>query len=69
SFLARRPRLYHFAMRFVAAALSALSLGRGAFSYLPLAGGWTKHRELAAPQGRTFQQLWTEQQKGIAPDV
>ena len=69
AFLAQRPRLYHFTMRFVAVALSALSLGKGAFSYLPFAGGWTKHRELAAPQGRTFQQLWAEQHSGVAPDV
>ena len=68
-FAARRPQLYHLAMRFAAPMLHALSRGRGAFSYLPLATGWTRHRDLPAPQGRTFQQLWAEQQRGIAPDV
>jgi len=68
-FVARRPRLYHVATRFAALGLSALSGGRGAFSYLPGATGWTRHRDLAAPQSRTFQQLWAEQQRGIAPDV
>ncbi|HSM19938.1 MAG TPA: lactate utilization protein LutB domain-containing protein, partial [Hyphomicrobiales bacterium] len=31
---------------------------RGRFRKLPFAGGWTDHRDLPAPQGRTFQQLW-----------
>ena len=68
-FVARRPRAYHMMTRFVALALHTLAGARGAFSYLPLASGWTRYRDLPAPQGRTFQQLWAEQQKGIAPDV
>jgi L-lactate dehydrogenase complex protein LldF len=63
--LAKRPRLYHLAMRFGAAMLGAAGSGRGRFRWLPFASGWTKHRDLAAPQGRTFQQLWAETQRGV----
>ena len=31
---------------------------RGRLSSVPLAKGWTKYRELPAPQGRTFQARW-----------
>ncbi|MFN3868446.1 MAG: LutB/LldF family L-lactate oxidation iron-sulfur protein [Hyphomicrobiaceae bacterium] len=65
AWLARRPAVYHMAMRFAAAGLGALGRRKGRFSWLPLAGGWTKHRELASPQGRTFQQLWAEKQRGV----
>ena len=29
------------------------------------AGGWTKHRDLAAPQSRTFQALWADTKAGV----
>ena len=40
--------------------LHALWRGRGRFSHLPLAGGWTQARDLPAPQGRSFQSLWRD---------
>ncbi len=64
-YFARRPRLYHAASRLGIALLGALGRGRGAFTWLPFAGGWTRHRDLPVPQGRTFQQLWAEQQAGV----
>ena len=40
-------------------ARSALSgAARGRFASLPLAGGWTRHRDMPAPQGRTFMDLY-----------
>jgi L-lactate dehydrogenase complex protein LldF len=58
AFLARRPALYRFATGTALRLLAALGRRRGRFASLPLAGGWTAHRDLAAPQGRSFQQLW-----------
>jgi L-lactate dehydrogenase complex protein LldF len=66
SFFARRPRLYHRMARLAVAALGALGRSRGSFRSLPFAGGWTRHRDLAAPQGCTFQQLWAESKRGVS---
>lgn len=65
SWLARRPRLYHLAMRIGVAGLGAVGRRKGAFRWLPFAGGWTRHRDMPAPQGRTFQQLWAETKAGV----
>jgi L-lactate dehydrogenase complex protein LldF len=63
--LAKRPRLYHAATRLGITALSAWSFGRGKFRSLPLARGWTKHRDMPAPQKATFQALWAEHKAGV----
>jgi L-lactate dehydrogenase complex protein LldF len=34
---------------------------QGRFRWLPMAGGWLKHRDLPAPPGRTFQTLWKKE--------
>jgi L-lactate dehydrogenase complex protein LldF len=57
AFFARRPKLYGFATS-VAARMLAMFGGRGRFRWLPLAGGWTRHRDFPAPQGSTFQAQW-----------
>jgi L-lactate dehydrogenase complex protein LldF len=58
AFLARRPALYRFATGLAARALGMFGKRKGRFASLPLAGGWTAHRDMAAPEGRTFQDLW-----------
>jgi L-lactate dehydrogenase complex protein LldF len=63
AYFAKRPRLYHLAARLGIPALSLMGM-RGRFRRLPFAGGWTRHRDLPAPQGRTFQQLWAERRAG-----
>ena len=60
---ARRPRLYHAAAR-LGMPLLSLFARRGALK-LPLAGSWTRHRDLPAPQGRTFQALWADTRAGV----
>ena len=57
--LARRPALYQLATRLGVNILGLAGGKRGRFKSLPLAGGWTQGRDLPAPEGRTFQQLWT----------
>ncbi len=60
AFFARRPRLYQRTTRLAMRVLGNLGARRGRFRRLPLAGGWTKHRDLPAPEGQTFQELWAE---------
>ncbi len=59
-FLAQHPALYHAATRVAARVLGWAGSRRGRFRSLPLAGGWTQVRDMPAPEGRTFQQLWAE---------
>ena len=63
AFFARRPALYRAATRAAMWSLSKLGGHKGAFSRLPLAGGWTKYRDFPAPQGDTFQAQWARRQK------
>jgi L-lactate dehydrogenase complex protein LldF len=62
--LAKRPRLYGFAVN-LATRLLALAgrLTGGRFHRLPLASGWTRHRDFPAPQGPTFQAQWTARRR------
>jgi L-lactate dehydrogenase complex protein LldF len=52
-FLALRPGLYQLASNIGLRVLPVFARG-GWISKLPLAGGWTKHRDMPAPQGGTF---------------
>jgi L-lactate dehydrogenase complex protein LldF len=58
AYLAKRPRLYRFLVDRVSGVLGEWGKPHGHFRWLPLAGSWLKHRDLAAPPGRTFQQQW-----------
>ena len=64
-YFAKRPRLYRVAARFAIAVLGAMGRRRGHFTYLPFVSAWTRTRDLPAPQGRTFQQLWQETKRGV----
>ena len=66
AFFARRPEFYHRLLGLKMRVLGALGRAQGRFNALPFAGGWTKHRDFPAPEGKTFQQLWAERQKGGA---
>ncbi|MEJ1157692.1 LutB/LldF family L-lactate oxidation iron-sulfur protein [Prosthecomicrobium sp. N25] len=62
AFLARRPALYRVATGIAAKVLKAFGRGEGRIASLPLAGGWTRHRDFPAPEGKTFHELWKERQ-------
>ena len=58
AFFATRPWLYRASTDLAMRALTLLGRKKGRFSWLPLASGWTEQRDLAAPQGATFQAQW-----------
>ncbi len=63
AWFARRPSAYRLATRLGIGALSLLSRGKGAFRWLPFAGGWTEGRDLPAPEpGGTFMARYKAQQ-------
>ena len=65
AFLAKRPKLYHFVTALAVGLLGALGRRRGAFAWLPGAGGWTAGRDLPVPEGRTFHGLWRERRQHV----
>ena len=61
AWVARRPRLYRLATRL---ALPAMRLfGTKWINALPLAGAWTRDRDLPAPAGQSFMDLYRKQQR------
>ena len=66
AFFAKRPALYQAATRLAMAVLGRLGRSKGRFSAMPLAGGWTKYRDLPAPEGETFQAQWARRQAQAA---
>ncbi len=60
AFFARRPWLYKLATGVAMPVLSFFGRKKGRFARLPLASGWTDHRDMPAPQGKTFQTQWRE---------
>ena len=63
AYAAKRPRLYHALSGTIALLLAKLAGKRGSFATLPFAGAWTKARDLPAPEGRTFHDLYRDQQR------
>ncbi|MEM7651946.1 MAG: LutB/LldF family L-lactate oxidation iron-sulfur protein [Pseudomonadota bacterium] len=63
AFAAKRPALYHRINRLSASVLSRLGGKKARIASLPLASGWTGGRDLPAPPGQTFQELWAARQK------
>jgi len=67
AWVARRPALYHVLAELASRALGWAGGGRGRFRALPLAAAWTRVRDMPAPEGRSFQSLWSERQKVRRP--
>ena len=60
AFLVKRPRLYHALNAIAARVLSIWGGARGSLRRVPFASAWTSVRDLPAPQGQTFHQLWAK---------
>ena len=58
AWFARRPALYGVATRIGVRALRMLADRNGMIRKLPLGGGWTDERDMPAPAGRTFRELY-----------
>ena len=58
AFFAKRPALYRLATRLSTKALHLMGRSKGRFASMPFATGWTKYRDLPAPQADTFQAMW-----------
>jgi len=58
AFAATRPRLYALATAIAVRALKLMGGAAGRISKLPLGAGWTLGRDMPAPQGRTFRELY-----------
>jgi len=56
--VALHPRLYQLLTRPAMSLMARLGRKSGRFRRMPLAGGWTRVRDLPAPQGSTFQAQW-----------
>jgi len=62
-FFARRPKLYAAATSLAIFGLGLLGKIAGRFRWLPLAGGWTKYRDMPAPELQTFQAQWKRRER------
>ncbi len=60
AFVAKRPALYRLASKIGVRLLRLMAGGKKTISKLPFAGGWTDYREMPAPSGKTFRELYKE---------
>lgn len=67
AFAAKRPRLYHALAGAAVPLLARSARGRGSFSRLPFGNAWTGTRDFPAPQGKTFQSLYAENERSKRP--
>jgi L-lactate dehydrogenase complex protein LldF len=63
AFAAKRPRLYALATRVAVRVLRLMGGAKGRISRLPLGSGWTLGRDMPAPAGRTFRELYASRRK------
>ena len=64
AWFARRPKLYGLGAGIAMRGMAMIGGRKGRLSTLPLASGWTKYRDLPAPEGKTFQQQWASSGRG-----
>ncbi len=60
AFVAKRPALYRLATK-IGVRFLRMMAGKGkTISSLPFAGGWTDYRDMPAPNGKTFRELYKQ---------
>jgi L-lactate dehydrogenase complex protein LldF len=64
SWVALRPALYGVLSGWGVRVLRMMGGANGMIRRLPLGGGWTAERDMPAPAGRTFRELYRQSQKG-----
>lgn len=69
AFLVKRPKVYRLVSSLAASLLKLMGRNKGGLNNAPFAGGWTRHRLLPMPEGRTFQHLWSKQINETAKSV
>ncbi len=62
AFFAKRPKLYRFATKWSARVLKLLGGNDQLIHSLPGSSGWTDNRDIPAPSGKTFTELYRERQ-------
>ena len=60
AWVAQRPRVYAALSRVGVRVLRRLARGDGMIGRLPFGGGWTQERDMPAPAGRTFRELYQQ---------
>ncbi|GAB3543705.1 lactate utilization protein B [Noviherbaspirillum agri] len=60
AFFAKRPALYRLATKIGVRFLRMMAGGKKTISKLPGAGGWTDYRDMPAPSGKTFREMYKE---------
>jgi len=60
AFWSLRPKIYHRVAGLKMRLMGWLGRKNGHFKSLPVTKGWTQSRDFPAPEGKTFQQLWSE---------
>jgi L-lactate dehydrogenase complex protein LldF len=60
AYLAKRPNLYQFIVRWLILILSLGSNNQKFYKFIPGLHTWTQTRDFPSPQGKTFMQQWQE---------
>ena len=63
AYMAQRPSLYRRVTALAAWVLGTLGRRTGRLRYVPLAGAWTRARDLPAPARKTFMSAWRQSQR------
>jgi L-lactate dehydrogenase complex protein LldF len=67
AFVALRPRLYAWVTHVGARVLKLMGGRKARISWLPIGSGWTLGRDMPAPQGKTFRELYAESRTPRVP--